>query len=86
MLFKTDIITVKSNYPLFSGSKKPQVTRSPTSPIPKLPKEKEFVKKNINRPRGFIKKVSIATMLAHSKVGNKENFLFYWKFSRKIRL
>ncbi|KAL5267976.1 hypothetical protein ACHWQZ_G004877 [Mnemiopsis leidyi] len=49
------------------GSKKPQVTRSPTSPIPKLPKEKEFVKKNINRPRGFIKKVSIATMLAHSK-------------------
>ncbi|XP_063685242.1 uncharacterized protein LOC134819296 isoform X6 [Bolinopsis microptera] len=49
------------------GGKKPPVIRSPTSPIPKLPKEKEFVKKHINRPRGFIKKVSIATMLAHSK-------------------
>ena len=51
----------------FTGVKKSAV-RSTTSPITNKPKDKEFLKKVINRPRGIIKKVSIATMLAYSKV------------------
>lgn len=54
------------------GSKKPGLGRSPTSPIPKAPQDKDFVKKNINRTRGMFKKVSIATMLAYSKESIKK--------------
>ena len=61
-------IFMKSIYLVQISGNKKSIVRSPTSPIPKLPKDKEFVKRNINRPRGMFKKVSIATMLAHSKV------------------